>query len=383
MVLCKKRHKHMVEEKRDYALFFELLQVAVGIRQSLSCVPTAQDWTELYRMAKVQTVAGVAFYGVHRLYEKSREQIAFLPVGLKMQWLGVHESIRAYSKVVNGAVGKLLTDAALTDCHKVILKGQSVAKYYPCPELRNPGDIDIWCVCRGMTLKESLWEMARRAISKVPDAGVQPHHTDWPEVDGVRVEMHFTPSTVYSFFYNRRVQRYFEENLPRCKDKRLPIDVDIVFQLMHLRRHLISEGIGLRQVMDLYWTMKAYSLQCREENVSVSSSLDKTLEWLGMTSFARAMMWVLQEVFLAPVEDMICKPDEKRGRFVLDEVMEGGNFGTFNIQNGKVGDNRMQHLWYYVRLAMRCLRYFTRESVCAPMYRVYVGIWNRKFNSLR
>lgn len=383
MALCSKHHKAKDKEGANNVLFLELLQVAVGVRSSLSCVPTAQDWAAIYHAAKMQAVTGVAFHGVHLLYQNKQEQLAFLPVGMKLQWLGLHESLRAYNKVVNGAVSKLLADEALADCHKVILKGQAVAKYYPHPELRNPGDIDIWCVCRGMTLKESLWEMARRAISKVPDAGMQPHHTDWPEVDGVSVELHFTPSTVYSFFYNRRVQRYFEENLPRCKDNRLPIDVDIVFQLMHLRRHLISEGVGLRQVMDLYWTLKAYSLQCRRENVSVSSSLETTLKRLGLFSFAQAMMWVLQEVFLMPTEELLCAPNKKRGRFVLGEMLKGGNFGKWSTQNGEVGDNRMQHLWYYVRLAMRCLRYFTRESVCAPMYRVYVGVWNRKFNSLR
>lgn len=365
----------------EFRLFKELLQVAVGVRSSLSCVPTANDWVNVFHIATVQTVAGVAFYGVHRLYQNSNDQLALMPVGLKMKWFGLHETIKIQNKVVNGAVRKLLKDAALADCHKVILKGQAVGKYYPYPELRNPGDIDIWCVCRGMRLKESLKVMAQRAFSLVPGAGIQPHHTDWPKVDGVSVELHFTPSTVYSFFYNQRVQRYFEEALPRCEGNILPMDVDIVFQLMHLRRHLISEGIGLRQVMDLYWTMKAYSLQCQNEQTCISSNLRITLKRLGLSSFAGAMMWVLHELFLVPTDEMVCKPDKKRGEFVLKEMLEGGNFGRDNRHKGKVGSNRVQHLWFYVHLALRCLRYFTRESLCAPMYRVYVGVWKRKFNN--
>lgn len=334
-----------------YRLFKELLQVAVGVRDSLSCAPTAKEWVDVFHIATVQTVAGVAFHGVHILHQKRKDQLALLPVGLKMKRLGLHESIKIQNKIADGAVCKLLTDAALADCHKVILKGQAVAKYYPYPELRNPGDIDIWCVCRGMRLKESLKVMAQRAFSLVPGAGIQPHHTDWLKVDGVSVELHFTPSTVYSFFYNRRVQRYFEEVLPRCEGNRLPVDVDVVFLLMHLRRHLISEGIGLRQVMDLYWTMKAYSLQCQSDQTSISSNLGLALKRLGLLSFAEAMMWVLQELFLIPRDEMVCSPDKKRGEFVLKEILEGGNFGREKKHKGKVGSNRIQHLWYYVHLA--------------------------------
>ena len=120
----------------EYRLFKELLQVAVGVRSSLSCVPTANDWVNVFHIATVQTVAGVAFYGVHRLYQNSNDHLSLMPVGLKMKWLGLHESIKIQNKVVNGAINKLLKDAALADCHKVILKGQAVAKYYPYPELR-------------------------------------------------------------------------------------------------------------------------------------------------------------------------------------------------------------------------------------------------------
>ena len=105
----------------DYKLFKELLQVAVGVRSSLSCVPTAKDWVDMYNIANAQTVAGIAFYGVHRLYQDNKDHLSLMPVGLKMKWLALHESIKIQNKVVNGAINKLLKDAALADCHKVIL----------------------------------------------------------------------------------------------------------------------------------------------------------------------------------------------------------------------------------------------------------------------
>ena len=76
-------------------------------------------------------------------------------------------------------------DPELLNCKKVLLKGQAVAQYYPHPELRMSGDIDLWCVRDGMTLGESLEAMVRQVFARIPDAGVQPHHTDWTDVDGV------------------------------------------------------------------------------------------------------------------------------------------------------------------------------------------------------
>ena len=215
-----------------------------------------------------------------------------------------------------------------------------------------------------MRLKESLKVMAQRAFS-VPGAGIHPHHTDWPKVDGASVELHFTPSTVYSFFYNQRVQRYFEEALPRCEGNRLPVDVDIVFQLMHLRRHLISEGVGLRQVMDLYWTMRAYTLQCQSEQTCISSNLRITLKRLGLSSFAEAMMWVLQELFLMPTDEMICSPDKKRGEFVLKEILEGGNFGRDNKHKGKVVVTGYNTCGFMCILIEMLEIFYTREFVCS------------------
>lgn len=39
-------------------LFFELVQVALGVRPCLSHSPSVQEWDELYAMAKKQSLVG-------------------------------------------------------------------------------------------------------------------------------------------------------------------------------------------------------------------------------------------------------------------------------------------------------------------------------------
>ena len=63
---------------------------------------------------------------------------------------------------------------------------------------------------------------------------------------------------------------------------------------------------------------------------SASTALDvvqKELKELGMWKFAGGIMYIMQEVFGMPASRLIVPPNEKYGKFVLNEVLEAGNFG--------------------------------------------------------
>ena len=50
-------------------LFFELIQIAIGSRVCLSHTPSAEEWKQLYEMAKKQSLVGVCFAAVQKLVE--------------------------------------------------------------------------------------------------------------------------------------------------------------------------------------------------------------------------------------------------------------------------------------------------------------------------
>lgn len=48
-------------------LFFELIRVTIGNQVCLSHTPSADEWCDLYAMAKKQSLVGVCFAGVQKL----------------------------------------------------------------------------------------------------------------------------------------------------------------------------------------------------------------------------------------------------------------------------------------------------------------------------
>ncbi len=58
-----------------------------------------------------------------------------------------------------------------------------------------------------------------------------------------------------------------------------------------------------------------------------ATAIRHTLMYLGLWKFAGAMMYVMKEVFLLDRQYMIAPVDEKRGKFLLDEILQSGNFG--------------------------------------------------------
>lgn len=61
----------------------------------------------------------------------------------------------------------------------------------------------------------------------------------------------------------------------------------------------------------------------------------QTLSRLHMEGFAGAVMYVLQTVFALEPEYLICTPNERKGRLLLEEILEGGNFGHYDRRGDK------------------------------------------------
>ena len=105
--------------------------------------------------------------------------------------------------------------------------------------------------------------------------------------------------------------------------------------------------------------------------------VQKELKELGLWKFAGGIMYIMQEVFGMPVSRLIVPPNEKYGRFVLNEVQEAGNFGKHDARN-RFGRSQLGHNLQRVYRDIRLMRYFPAEALCEPLFRVWHFFWRMK-----
>ena len=105
--------------------------------------------------------------------------------------------------------------------------------------------------------------------------------------------------------------------------------------------------------------------------------VQKELKELGLWKFAGGIMYIMQEVFGMPAYRLIVPPNEKYGRFVLNEVLEAGNFGRHNARN-RFGRSQLGHNLQRVYRDIRLVRYFPAEALCEPLFRIWHFFWRMK-----
>ena len=113
---------------------------------------------------------------------------------------------------------------------------------------------------------------------------------------------------------------------------------------------------------------------------SSSTAIDRVkeeLKELGLWKFAGGIMYIMQEVFGMLASRLIVPPNEKYGKFVLNEVLEAGNFGRHDARN-RFGRSQLGHNLQRVYRDIRLVRYFPGEALCEPFFRVWHFFWRMK-----
>ena len=105
--------------------------------------------------------------------------------------------------------------------------------------------------------------------------------------------------------------------------------------------------------------------------------VQKELKELGLWKFAEGIMYIMQEVFGMPASQLIVPPNEKYGKFVLNEVLEAGNFGKHDARN-RFGRSKLGHNLHRVYRDIRLVRYFPAEALCEPLFRIWHFFWRMK-----
>lgn len=361
--------------------FFALLRLAIDNGQPLEKKLMADEWQAIYKMSEQQGLLAILFQAVEKLPKAIRpdENLLFI-------WYGDCYQLESLNQHINKTavqVSQYYQEHGFGTC---ILKGQGNALMYPNPRRRTPGDIDIWVRGRRDGV-EGTYLCIKEVISHVRclnrGAKALYHHIDAGMADNVEVEVHYRPSFMNNLIHNHRLQKWFNEqaNEQFCHQVELPegagsINVpkpsfNRIYMLAHINNHIIHEGIGLRQLLDYYYLLKlGFTKEEQQRDISL-------LKRFGLHQIAGAVMYVMREVFALEERYLLMPVDERRGRFLLNEILEGGNFGWYDDRvshdQGHINKN-IQRLKRDIRL----VNYFPSECLWEPVFRLYHFAWRVK-----
>ena len=108
--------------------------------------------------------------------------------------------------------------------------------------------------------------------------------------------------------------------------------------------------------------------------------VQRELKYLGLWKFAGAVMYVLHEALGLSEEKMIAPMDEKRGRLLLAEILDGGNFGRhFSKYGGFTHQSMGKKYFLKIWRNMHFVRYYPAEALCEPLFRTWHFFWRLKY----
>lgn len=366
-------------------LFFELIRVAIGTQNALSRLPSSDDWMQLYNMAQKQSLIGVCFAALQKLGADADEGFARIGMNemLYLTWMGMAAKIQQRNQIVDEqcvALQKRLSADGFRSC---ILKGQGVGQLYVehLLGLRQSGDIDVWVPC-GM---QKALEYVNGRYGRCEFDYINVHV---PVFEGTEVELHWRVQALTNVFANRRLQKWLDrpETVEMILGGKVTLangseivtpsaEFDAFYILLHCYHHMFESGLGLRQLMDYYFVLKTLdSSPLKKESFNNTKAL---IRKFGMMRFAKGVMWLLQEVFGMNQDCMICDSDEHEGRFLLNEVMQNGNFGYHDERIKKVGNGKMSELWRNMQHNWHLVSHYPAEMCWQPIWLVYHYLWKR------
>lgn len=296
--------------------FYELIQVALGVRPCLSRTPYETEWGELYTIAKKQSMIGVCFAGVQKLQVQQQEP----PEMLYLTWMGMAAKIQQKWEQHEAFIGRLAGFYEKHGIDMMLLKGYGLSLNYREAKLRNPGDVDVYLF--------GDWKKADDAVRselRVEVRNDSEHHTKF-EIDGISVENHYDFVNTRIRRSSQKLEKVFKE---LAQDKTNVIDVrgqkvilpsdklNAIFLLRHCAGHFASEGITMRNVLD--W------------GLFVQSAKDLDWDWLwqlakeyNMHRFLACLDAIcIEEIGLDATKFVLQEYDSKLKYRVLKEIMQG------------------------------------------------------------
>ena len=212
----------------------------------------------------------------------------------------------------------------------VILKGTSAAQYYPHPEYRTMGDIDI------MPRREDFDTVYQQLL----DDGYKVTEVSEREIsflkNGIIVELH----RFYASLNNPKQSQYLDDLIVDNIQSShvLPDMVNGLVLLEHISQHM-EHGLGLRQIID--WMM--FVDRCLpDEKWPEFKTLAKNI---GLKRLAVITTRMCEMYLGLPDRDWCKETDDSVCEELMEYILSCGNFGNKRTSEKEISQTVFTYIW--------------------------------------
>lgn len=270
------------------------------------------DWSELMRLSSIHTVTGILGYmAMQNQCEKTAQMLS----PLKKQCFA---NIAVFTRRTENAK-QLVAKLNEAGIDHMLFKGYVVRDYYPVPELRTFGDIDILIEpadrekCHALMLENGFevktdWEPV---YSYCKGAELYEMHTEVMEVD-------VSDKADYKGYFRNAWENV--RNVGGHSFEPTP-EFHFIYLLTHIAKHIRGEGAGIRMYVDL-----AVFIEHFGDSVDWNY-VNHELEALKLSDFANTALSIVEKrlgtkspIALHPIDADVLES-------IIDYTLDGGVFG--------------------------------------------------------
>lgn len=367
--------------ERHEKVFFSLLRNAFW-GSEIDIPEGFADWGDVARTAKIQSALGVA--GDVMLSDSRIASAMSQELRTKVKTF-IMANMMTHGKL-NGVLVNVVSHLSAAGIRSVLLKGQGLAQYYPKPELRQCGDIDLYV---GLERYADSYDVVKPLATQIDDRKaleVGKHYDFF--VGKVAVEMHR-----YSDRYpTPKLDRIYQEvSLKGLNENLVPLvfsgqtvytpsdEYNAFYIFSHLFHHFLINGLGARQLCD--WML---FLRARSSHIDMSS-LETILRRLDMLKPWQAFGCVLVKYFGMPAESFpfYDSAQEHKADNIVRRLLDEGNFGKERDVYKKRGRiyliNKTWAMFAHIGRSVGLLFLFPRHSFRQIWHTISNGfakVWN-------
>lgn len=358
-------------------LFFHILKSSLwGDKAILDASGLSRnDVMGVLRIAKAQTVLGIVANEVLKTDSLSVLLTDEYKAGLKRFVM----SNLTTGQMLNNALINIVLELRKYGIEPVLLKGQGVAKYYPMPELRQCGDIDVYVGQDNFAKAcEVIGEMSSPEDHQGDIPSLKHFHT---RIGHAFIEIHRYTDVYWPKRYDRVYQKISDagmhSDLVPLDFAGVPVmspsvDFNVFFIFNHFWHHFIADGVGLRQLCDWVRLMHANHGKINLDYLSdVLGKMRLMKEW-------QVFGYIAVNTLGLPADEMpFYEPKYKKtAEKVLELIMLEGNFGMENRKDYNRPKGYVAGKWYSFKrrfgrnlrvlsiFPMESLRHITKVFIC-------------------